>query len=145
MKPGLAGDRDHHVLRGVHGKIEGLPVHRHHAVPPRIDLEAAGLGASHHDRSAVFQLHVLGVVGAYTHRLVGIVEQPSTMGVASAWAAAALLGRALLSTVLLQVPLHRRLAEDHDDAAARRLIATNWIRTAAWTTRGIVLAATIAT
>ena len=50
-----------------------------------------------------------------------------------------LLGAALLSTVLLQVPLHARLAAGHDEHAARRLVATNWIRTAAWTSRGVML------
>lgn len=38
-----------------------------------------------------------------------------------------------LSTLVLQVPLHNRLHRGKDDAVIRRLIATNWIRTAAWT------------
>lgn len=35
-------------------------------------------------------------------------------------------------TVLVSVPLHARLAS-YDDAVARRLVRTNWWRTAAWT------------
>ena len=35
-------------------------------------------------------------------------------------------------TVTVSVPLHERLPT-YDDAVARRLIATNWWRTAAWT------------
>jgi hypothetical protein len=36
-------------------------------------------------------------------------------------------------TVAVSVPLHARLGEGYDDALARRLVATNWLRTAAWT------------
>jgi len=36
-------------------------------------------------------------------------------------------------TVLSSVPLHTRLAAGYDDDLARRLVATNWLRTAAWT------------
>jgi hypothetical protein len=40
------------------------------------------------------------------------------------------------STGVLQVPLHRTLTDGFDAAAHQRLVATNWIRTAAWTARG---------
>lgn len=72
--------------------------------------------------------------------LILLVDRPETMPIWSAWAAAALLGVALASTVMLQVPLHARLAERHDDRVAARLISTNWVRTAAWTARGLTLA-----
>ena len=35
-------------------------------------------------------------------------------------------------TVLSSVPLHNRLGSGYDDVLARRLITTNWLRTAAW-------------
>ena len=77
--------------------------------------------------------------------LILLVEQPATMSVAAAWGAAALLGVALVSTVVLQVPLHRRLAQGHDADAAERLVSTNWVRTFAWTARGTLLAVVLAT
>jgi uncharacterized membrane protein len=77
--------------------------------------------------------------------LVLLFDRPPTMGWVSAWLAAGLLGAALLSTVLLQVPLHTRLAGGHDDEVARRLITTNWVRTVAWTGRGALLATVVAT
>jgi hypothetical protein len=43
-----------------------------------------------------------------------------------------------LSTFALQVPCHRRLSQGPDPATLRRLVATNWLRTAAWTARGAV-------
>ena len=41
-----------------------------------------------------------------------------------------------LSTYFVQVPLHGRLAAGFDAAAHRRLVRTNWVRTALWTLRG---------
>ena len=56
------------------------------------------------------------------------------------WAGAALLALIWLSTGLLQIPQHRRLARGFDAKAARRLVVSNWLRTAAWTARaGIAL------
>ena len=45
----------------------------------------------------------------------------------------ALAATTVAVTVLSSVPLHTRLAAGYDDALARRLVATNWLRTAAWT------------
>ena len=54
------------------------------------------------------------------------------------WAGAGLLAIVWLSTFLLQVPRHEELAAGFQVAAHSRLVATNWIRTAAWTGRGIL-------
>ena len=37
-----------------------------------------------------------------------------------------------LSTFLLQVPIHNRLKAGKENKRIQRLVATNWIRTAAW-------------
>ena len=50
-----------------------------------------------------------------------------------------LLGVIWASTFLLQVPLHRTLLQGWNAEAHRQLVTTNWIRTAAWTGRGILL------
>ena len=49
-----------------------------------------------------------------------------------------LLGLVWLSTALLQVPRHSQLAAGFDAGAHRALVATNWIRTVAWTARGAI-------
>jgi hypothetical protein len=41
-----------------------------------------------------------------------------------------------LSTWLVQVPLHERLGRQFDPATLRRLVLSNWLRTAAWALRG---------
>jgi hypothetical protein len=44
-----------------------------------------------------------------------------------------------LSTWVVQIPLHNCLAAGFDSEAHRRLVKTNWMRTAAWTLRGVCL------
>jgi len=43
------------------------------------------------------------------------------------------------STIGLQVPLHQALAEGPNSVLVRRLVATNWLRTFAWTGRSALL------
>lgn len=51
-------------------------------------------------------------------------------------AGALLLTVIWLSTFAIQVPLHERLCRGFDVELHRRLVASNWIRTVAWTLRG---------
>jgi hypothetical protein len=44
-----------------------------------------------------------------------------------------------LSTALIQVPLHSRLGAGFDAAVIAKLVATNWIRTIAWTLRAALV------
>ncbi len=63
-------------------------------------------------------------------------------GIAPGWwlvATSALLAMVWLSTFALQVPCHQRLAQGFDLATWQRLVATNWIRTAAWSVRTALL------
>jgi hypothetical protein len=46
-----------------------------------------------------------------------------------------LVGIIWLSTTVIQVPLHSALGNFFDADVHRRLVATNWIRTLAWTVR----------
>ncbi len=55
-----------------------------------------------------------------------------------AWFGWILLLLIWLSTAFLQVPLHRRLAAGYDSRTATRLVRSNWVRTIAWTVRGVV-------
>ncbi len=54
------------------------------------------------------------------------------------WAGLALLAAVWLSTVALQVPAHQRLLAEGTTAAVPQLVSTNWIRTIAWTARGVL-------
>ncbi|MEE2971937.1 MAG: hypothetical protein VX672_02340 [Planctomycetota bacterium] len=57
-----------------------------------------------------------------------------------AWAGLGLVAVIWLSTAAVQVPAHARLADGFDPAAHARLVGSNWIRTIAWTLRGLLLA-----
>ena len=60
------------------------------------------------------------------------------------WTGLALVGVIWLSTALLQVPLHNTLAAGFDADVHRRLVATNWIRTVAWSLRSALVLAMLA-
>lgn len=69
-----------------------------------------------------------------------LVEIACAVWLALSGEALALIGLGLLAVVWLstwgrQVPLHHRLSARADQADMRRLVASNWVRTAAWTAR----------
>ena len=66
-------------------------------------------------------------------------RQPGGLLPFYAWLNAALLGVIWVSTFTLQGPYHNLLVKKFDPALWRSLVRTNWIRTAAWTARGILL------
>ena len=57
------------------------------------------------------------------------------------WAAVGLvlIGVIWASTAFLQVPMHGQLAQGYDARAHGWLVGTNWIRTAAWTARSLLV------
>ena len=61
-----------------------------------------------------------------------------TRGAREPWLLASLAPLAFnwISTWRVQIPLHDRLASGFDADVHRRLVATNWWRTAAWSIRG---------
>lgn len=67
-----------------------------------------------------------------------VVSRPDAVTPALAWSGLALLGLIWLSTTLLQVPCHSQLAGGFDVGIHRRLVTTNWLRTLAWTLRGVL-------
>lgn len=55
------------------------------------------------------------------------------------WTSLVLLAVLWLSTAVIQMPCHKRLARGFDTVVHRRLVRTNWLRTAAWSARGFLL------
>ena len=64
--------------------------------------------------------------------------RPITVPAWVAWAGLALLGIAWGSTWLLQIPRHNELAACYADGSHAALCYSNWLRTAAWTARGVL-------
>jgi hypothetical protein len=73
-----------------------------------------------------------------------VVFTPSGVPVWLPVAGVVLLAATVVSTIVMQRPLHRRLGGGFDAAAHRRLVASNWLRVAAWSLRGVVAAAMLA-
>ncbi|MEM9420553.1 MAG: hypothetical protein AAGA25_16115 [Planctomycetota bacterium] len=71
---------------------------------------------------------------AVTLCLVPQATEPRTI----AWVGLALLAILWLSTGLLQVPCHRKLAQGFDRHTHRKLVQTNWLRTVCWSLRGVL-------
>ena len=69
-----------------------------------------------------------------------ILYRPAYVSVTAALSGALLLLIIWGSTALLQVPLHELLARGFELQAYEKLVATNWLRTVAWTLRGILTA-----
>lgn len=67
-----------------------------------------------------------------------VAAPPADLGYLLPLIGLALLGVIHLSTITLQVPAHERLARGHDPGVTRRLVRTNWIRTAGWSARTVL-------
>ncbi|MEC7407404.1 MAG: hypothetical protein VYB72_01215 [Planctomycetota bacterium] len=65
---------------------------------------------------------------------------PSYLPRSVAWIGLGLVGVIWLSTVALQIPAHQRLLEGFDLVTYKKLVNSNWIRTAAWSARGCLMA-----
>lgn len=76
--------------------------------------------------------------------LLLLAWRPAAVPLAWVWVGLGLVGAIWLSTALLQVPRHRLLEVGFDPAVARALVATNWLRTAAWTGRAALALAMVA-
>jgi hypothetical protein len=70
--------------------------------------------------------------------LVLLVAPPAGVPRSLVWLAAVLAALPVLVTVTMSVPAHQQLTDGFDAAAHARLVATNWLRTAAWTAGGAV-------
>lgn len=67
----------------------------------------------------------------------------SSTALPALWTAACLLGVVWASTFLIQVPRHNRLTHEFSDRVHASLVRTNWVRTAAWSGRAVLVAAVL--
>lgn len=61
--------------------------------------------------------------------------RPTSIGIGTAFAGVLLVGLIWGSTFTMQIPLHVQLSTGFEATAHRTLLATNWVRTVAWTLR----------
>ena len=64
--------------------------------------------------------------------------RPAGVSLTQVLVGAALLVVVWTSTLLVQVPCHEQLSRAFESGIHRRLVETNWVRTAAWSMRGLL-------
>jgi hypothetical protein len=77
------------------------------------------------------------VQGATT--LMLLLAPPAGPSRSLVWTCAVLAAIPVAVTVALSIPAHRQLGQGFDEGAHRRLVATNWLRTAAWTVHALLV------
>lgn len=71
--------------------------------------------------------------------LLLLVLRPAEVPGYAAWIGLVLLAVVWLSTAALQVPRHKTLGAGFDPAVWKALVLTNWVRTACWSLRGLLV------
>lgn len=99
---------------------------------------AASVAVEHQRRTGWVVMIPMAVEGVTTLLLLGMV--PDGVAWFVPWLAGLPLAVALGGTVLLSVPRHERMVNNPDASVGRELVTTNWVRTIAWSLRGLVSA-----
>ena len=102
----------------------------------------AGYHAAHSSRISL----VVGpamLVEAATAVAVAVAP-PDGVAAWAAWLGLGLVAVTWIATAALAVPQHGRLSTGFDAGAHRRLVSGNWVRTAAWSARGVLVAVMLA-
>ncbi len=107
----------------------------HYPLFERIGRENFALYAERHQK-----LTTLVVAPAMLLELVASIALVLTAPSSSAsWVAGSMTLLVWGSTIGIQVPLHAQLVSGFNSATWKTLVASNWIRTIAWTLRSILL------
>jgi hypothetical protein len=99
--------------------------------------------SAHQRRTSWVVGPLMGVEGVSALAIAGALRDEA--GFVLSLVGLALLAAIHASTVMLQVPAHRRLSDGYDAETARRLVSTNWVRTIGWSLRVVVASAMIVT
>ncbi|MEL7497830.1 MAG: hypothetical protein AAFN77_09485 [Planctomycetota bacterium] len=79
---------------------------------------------------------LIEIIGAV---LLLLTPKISTTQSVLVWSGFALVILIWLATAFVSVPCHAKLANGFDSVAHSRLVITNWIRTIAWSARGVIV------
>lgn len=91
-----------------------------------------------HQRRTTWVVGPLMLVEAGSAVLLVWLPHGEATGMTLRWAGLALLALIWASTFVLQVPLHAKLSMGFDKAVWKRLVDSNWLRTIAWSVRGVI-------
>lgn len=106
----------------------------HYPLMASVGVEGYALYQRAHQRLTTFVVappmivELLAAVALVVWRPVNVPQWAACLGLV-------LVGLIWTSTAVLQIPAHRRLAEEFDVAVHRRLVRGNWVRTVLWSGR----------
>ena len=66
-------------------------------------------------------------------------QRPAALLPVQVWLGVGLLAVIWLSTFFVQVPYHSQLEQGFDPAIHHKLVTSNWLRTLAWSARGLIV------
>ena len=105
----------------------------HYPLFAMVEGEGSGAYALSHQRRTTWVVGPAMLVELSTAALL-VFYLPGWMTVTGL----VLVGVAWCSTAFDMVPRHQRLLGGHDAAVVRRLVLGNWVRTFAWSVRGVL-------
>ena len=111
----------------------------HYPLLARLPATERGTLANLHANLTSLVVAPMMLVEIASAALIAVIATHHGIRLSLAWAGIALIIALWLSTFLVQVPLHAKLQSGSDTAGAS-LVMTNWVRTFAWSARGIIAA-----
>jgi hypothetical protein len=115
----------------------------HYPLFAEVDPEAFSRYHEAHVRTTT-RVVLVPMVLELVSSVVLILQRPAELDPTLVWAGLVAAGGAWLSTILLQVPRHKRLARSFDPAVHPTLVSTNILRTACWTAHAAILLVMVA-
>jgi predicted outer membrane lipoprotein len=110
----------------------------HYPLLSVVPVESAASVAVEHQRRTGWVVGApMALEGVTTLALLVLVPEGVAWFVP--WLAGIPLAVALGATIFLSVPRHERMAREPDAQVGKELVSTNWVRTIAWTVRGLVV------
>lgn len=110
----------------------------HYPLLSVVPVESAASVAVEHQRRTGWVVGApMALEGVTTLALLVLVPEGVAWFVP--WLAGIPLAVALGATIFLSVPRHERMAREPDAQVGKELVSTNWVRTIAWTVRGLIV------
>ncbi len=110
----------------------------HYPLMGEVPTYAFSAYARSHQRRTTWIVGPVMILEGFSAMMLLWTPHREFAGTPMRWIGLTLLILIWASTFAVQVPLHERLASGFDRAVWRRLVTTNWLRTIAWTFRGII-------
>ena len=110
----------------------------HYPLFSRVGPEKFSLYSEAHTRMTTYVVGPPMLVEAATALLL-VFRRPEGVSLATTMIGLALVVVVWLSTAVLQVPRHTALGSGFDRRAWSGLVLSNWVRTVAWSARGVLV------